>query len=102
MTAHIIACTSRAQTHDEYRLQVTAQFRSCRIGDHPLKALELEIEVALSDTESNQGKYWRGNSEGSEIEQKVATFLDDNTIGEQVVKEVSPSQVILGREDGFR
>ena len=34
--AHIIGCPSRAQTHDEYRLQVTAHFRACCIGDHLL------------------------------------------------------------------
>ena len=38
------------------RLQVTAHFRSCRIGDHLLKALELEIEFVLSDTEPHQGE----------------------------------------------
>ena len=43
---------------------------------HLLKALESGIEVALSDTESHRGENWRGNSGGTEIEQKVATFLD--------------------------
>ena len=66
--AHIIGCPSRAQTHDEFRPQVTAHFQACRIGDHLLNALELGIEMVLSDTESHRGETWRGNEEGSEIE----------------------------------
>ena len=46
--AHVIGCPSRAQTHNEYRPQVTAHFRSCRIGNHLPKALELGINVVLS------------------------------------------------------
>ena len=74
--AHIISCPSHAQTQDECRLQVTAHFRACCIGDHLLKA-ELGIDVVLSNTESHQGEDWRGNADGSQIEQKVATFFDE-------------------------
>ena len=97
----IIGCPSRVPTYNEYRPQVTAHFWACRIGDHLLKALELGIEVVVSDTKSHRGEHWRGNTEGSEIERKVATFFDDDTISEQV-KDMFSSQVLLGWEDTFQ
>ena len=99
--AHIIGCPSRAQTHDEFRPQVTAHFQACRIGDHLLNALELGIEMVLSDTESHRGETWRGNEEGSEIKRHIATFLKDDTVSAQV-KEAFSSQVLLGWEDAFQ
>ena len=63
--AHIIGCPSYAQTHNEFRPQVTTHFQACHIGDHLLKALELGMDMVLSDTESHQGETWRGNEEGS-------------------------------------
>ena len=66
--AFIIGCPSRAQTHNEYCPQVTAHLQACRIDDHLLKALELGMEVVLSDTESHQWETWSGNEEGSVIE----------------------------------
>ena len=60
------------------------------------------MDVALSDTESHRGEHWRGNAEGSEIEQKIATFFDDDTVSEQVVKYAFSSQVIRGWEDAFQ
>ena len=59
--------------------------------------LELEMDVVLSNTESHQGK----TGEGSEIEQKVVTFFDDDTVSEQV-KDAFSSQVLLGWEDAFQ
>ena len=82
--AHIISCPSCAQTHDEYRPQVTAHFQACRIDNHLLKALELGMDVVLSNVESLQGENWRGNTDGSKIDRKVATFFDDNTVSAQV------------------
>ena len=57
--------------------------------------------MVLSDTESYQGGNWRGNEEGSKIEQKVATFFDDDTVSEQV-QDAFSSQVLLGWEDAFQ
>ena len=57
--------------------------------------------MVLSDTESHRGEHWRGNAEGSEIEQNIATFFDDDTVSEQV-KDAFSSQVILGWEDAFQ
>ena len=85
--AHIIGCPSRAQTHDEFHPQVTAHFQACRIGDHLLSALELGIEIVLSDTDSHRGETWRGNVEGSDVEQRVASFLDGNTVSRHKSKE---------------
>ena len=99
--AHIIGCTSRAPTHEEFRPQVTAHFRAHRIGDHLLYALELGIEIVVSDIDSHRGERWRGNHEGSDVEQRVATFLDDDTVSEQI-KEAFSSQVLLGWEDAFQ
>ena len=98
---HIIGCPSSVQTHNEYCPQVTAHFRACRISDHLLKALELGIDMVLSDTESHWGENWRGNEEGPQIERKVATFFYDDTVSEQVKDEFS-SQVLLGWKDAFQ
>ena len=57
--------------------------------------------VILSDTESHWGENWRGNKEGSEIEQWIATNcykLDNDTVSAQV-KDVFSSRVLLGWED---
>ena len=99
--AHIIGCPSCAQTHGEYRLQVTAHFQACRISIYLLKALELWMGVVLSDTESHQGDSWRGNTEGSEIERKVATFFVGDTVSAQV-KDAFFSQLLLGWEVAFQ
>ena len=80
---------------------ITAHFQVCRIGDHLFKALELGMDVVLSDTESHWGENWRGNNEGSKIEQKVTTFFDDDTVSEQV-KDALSSQVLLGWRDAFQ
>ena len=53
------------------------------------------------DTESHRGETWRGNDEGSEIERRIATFLDNDTVSAQV-KEAFSSQVLLGWEDAFQ
>ena len=99
--AHIIGCQPRAQTHNEYRPPGNANFRACRIGDNLLKALEPGMDMIKSDAESHQGENWRSNTEGSEIEQKVATFVDDDTVSEQV-KDAFSSQVLLGWEGTFQ
>ena len=99
--AHIIGCPSRAQTHDEFRPHVTANFQACRIGDHLLNALELGIEMVLSDTESHRGETRIGSKEGSKIEQQIATFFGNDTISAQV-KEAFSSQLLLGWEDAFQ
>ena len=83
------------------RPQVTAHFQACCIGDYLLKALKLGIEMVLSDTESHQGENWRGNKEGSEIERRIATFLDNDTVSAQV-KDAFSTQVLLGWEDAFQ
>ena len=62
LIAHIFACPSHSQTHDEYHPQITAHFRACRIVNNFLKALELGIYVILSDIESHQGGNQRGNT----------------------------------------
>ena len=98
--AHIIGCPSCAQTHHEYHQQVIDHFRACRIGDHLFKALELGMELVLSNTESHLGGHQRGNAEESEIEQKITTFCD-NTVSEQV-KDAFSSHVILGWKDAFQ
>ena len=74
---HIIAYPSRTQTHNKYRPQITAHFRSCRIGGHLLKEIELWIEVVLPDTEPH------------------------HTISEQA-QDVFSSQVLLRREGAFQ
>ena len=63
--------------------------------------MELGIETVLSDIESHQGETWRGKKEGSEVERRVATFFDDDTVSAQV-KEAFSSQVLLGWEDAFQ
>ena len=50
--------------------------------------------VVLSDTESHRGENLGGNEEGSEIERRIATFLDDDTVSAQV-KDAFSSQVLL-------
>ena len=57
--------------------------------------------MITSDADSHQGENWRGNEEGSKIERKVATFLQDDTVSEQV-KDAFSSQVLLGWEDAFQ
>ena len=57
--------------------------------------------MVLSNTESHWGEHWRGSIDGSNIEQKIATFSDNDTVSEQVKDEFS-SQVILGWEDAFQ
>ena len=59
------------------------------------------MDVILFDIESHQGEHWRGNKEGSEIEQKIGTFFDNDTVSEQV-KDAFSSQVILGWKDAFQ
>ena len=39
------------------------------------------MDVVPSDTESHRGDNWRGNEEGSKIEQKVATFNVKSLVG---------------------
>ena len=78
-----------------------AHFRACRIGNHLLKALELGMDVITSDAEPHRGGNCSGNAEGSGIEQKIATFFDDDTVSEQV-KDAFSSQVLLGWEDAFQ
>ena len=58
------------------------------------------MDAILFDTESHQGDNWRGNKEGSEIERKVATFFDNNTVREKD-KNVFSSQVLLRWENAF-
>ena len=75
--------------------QVSAHFRSL---SHLLNALELGIEVAFSNTEeSHRGENWRGNPEGTEIEQQMATFLDDDTVNEQVKNRSLPRYYLGGK-----
>ena len=69
--------------------------------DSLLKALELGMDVVLSDTESHRGENWRGREEGSEIERRIATFLDNDTVSAQV-KDAFFFQVLLGWEDAFQ
>ena len=57
--------------------------------------------VVLSDTESLQGGNWRGNEERSEIELRIATFFEDDTVSAQV-KDKFTSQILLEREDAFQ
>ena len=59
------------------------------------------MDVVLSDTESHRGENWRGREEGSEIERRIATFLDDDTVSAQV-KDAFFFQVLLGWEDAFQ
>ena len=81
MMAPIMATTTTTTTTTAtFRLQVTAHFQACCIGYHFLKALELGMDVITSDAESHQGDNWRGNAEGSEIERKVATSFEDDTV----------------------
>ena len=51
--------------------------------------------------ESHRGENWRGSEEGSKIERRIATFLDDDTVSAQVKDDFS-SQVLLGWEDAFQ
>ena len=57
--------------------------------------------MVLSDTESLQGGNWRGNEERSEIEFRIATFFEDDTVSAQV-KDKFTSQILLEREDAFQ
>ena len=62
-------------------------------------AYQLALLISsLQETDSHQRENWRGNPEGSDIQRKVATFFDDDTISEQV-KDAFSSQVLLGWED---
>ena len=57
--------------------------------------------MVLSDTESHRGEHWKGNAEGSKIEQKIAISFEDDTVSEQVENAFS-YRVLLGWKDVFQ